>query len=150
MTGRPVSLAAARAQRICSGSEKVSSISRSTPPSARGVICSLKRAMTSSFPGSRSSPFRRTSGPTDPATKTCSAMAASLTALRARIAPWRFSSATFLSRPIGARRVRLAPKVFVSIIRAPAARYSRCSSSTREGRTRFRCSKFASSPTPLL
>ena len=89
---------------------------RSTPPSARASTCSRN---TSSFEeaGSSCSPsFGLARGPMDPATH-----AFRPAAFRASRAPWTFTARTFPSRPWWRSRVRLAPKVFVSMTSAPAA-----------------------------
>ena len=79
------------------------------------------------------------SGPIEPATNAFTPTISR--APRAIFTPWRAMARVWSSRPCAARRTGLAPNVLVSISSAPAARYSRCSSSTSVGRLRFSSSK---------
>ena len=86
----------------------------------QGSICSRKASRASAKEVLPSGSIRMPSGPTDPATHTSKLLAAS----RATLAPARLISRTLSARLWRARRNEFPPKVLVSMISAPACRYS--------------------------
>ncbi len=130
------SRAALTASRSSSRLPNVSRISRSTPASTSASICSRNAARASAKEVGPSGSMRTPSGPTAPATNAppCAASRASRTAAR-------LISRNFSAMPNAARRGRLAPKVFVSRISAPAFTYSWWICRTMSGAERLNSSK---------
>ena len=144
MTGRSHSASAtAAACESDSASPKVSRMMRSTQL-ARAAICS--RMIGSRSACAMGDAAALITGPTLPATS--AAEPDCRTASRARRAPAMLISATLSCRPTRASRSRLASKVFVCTMSAPAARYAACRSRTRSGLARLSSDRDRSSGTP--
>ncbi len=122
-------------------SENVSNWKRSTPPSSRPSMTSRNAARTAPSPNRSTSGVVPPSGPTEPATST--SRPATSRASRAIWAPRRANRPAWSDRPCGASRIRLAPKVAVSMRSAPASRYSRWIAPIRSGRVATSSSRLA-------
>ena len=145
--GRSVSARmASTACCISTGSEKVSTMKASTPPSSSPSACSKKAARASSGSTEPSGARYRPSGPMEPSTKTSRPMLSRTS--RARRAPLRLISRTRPADPCIPSLKRFAPKVFVSMQSAPAWMYSVWMLWTIFGSVSFSTSKQVSRGTP--
>ncbi len=138
--------ASSMAIRRWSRTEKVSNWNRSTPPSSSPSSVSRNAARTAVSSRCRISRVGAPSGPIEPATRT--SRPATSRASRASCAPRRARRPAWSASPYGARRCRLAPKVAVSMMSAPAARYSRWIAPIRSGRVWTSSSREARWGTP--
>ena len=151
---------AAIAALISFRSRNVSRMKRSTPPARRASACSVKYCSASSTPVFPQGSTRIPRGPIAPATYARSSASSEsarcarpepcrAAALRAIRAPSWLMSATFSLRPNARSLIRLAPKVLVSMMSAPARTYSSCTLPTRSGLVRLSDSKQRLMKTPL-
>ena len=146
--GRQARRAASTAASRWPRSLAVSIMTRSMPPSRRPSSCSLA-ARPASMSGRWLGPCRgELTGPIEPATST--SRPETSRASRASCAARRLRRAVRSASPSGARRTRLALKVSVSMMSAPAAMYSRWTAVMSSGRLSTSSSSEARCGTPRL
>ena len=149
MTGRSEARrASSRARSSWPRSEKVSSTTRSIPPSSSPSICSRKAALAAGSGMTLPPRAAWLSGPTEPPTSASRPLTSR--ASRASAAARRLRWTTRFDRPHVASRGRFAPNERVSISSAPASRYSRCAPRTSSAWVATSSSRQARWGTPRL